>query len=101
MTFNIKVMSYQLKEKQIVRNMQELAAIPPGKYLINTINQHSYNVAQTDKDFADALRGGDYLLPDGMSIVKAAKFLNIQTQPERRIAGRDLFHFEMQRLEDI
>lgn len=78
--------------------MQELAEIPQGKVLINTINQHSYNVAQTDALFAEALRRGDFLIPDGMSIVKAAKRLGIKPQPTERIAGRDLFAFEMNRL---
>lgn len=93
-------MQYSLKDKALVCSIQELAEIPQGKVLINTINQHSYNVAQTDPLFAEALRNGDYLIPDGMSIVKAAKWLNIKPQPTERIAGRDLFLFEMQRLNE-
>lgn len=94
-------MAYRLSDKPLVRSMEELAAIPEGKILINTINQHSFNVAQTDQLFAEALRGGDYLIPDGMSIVKAAKWLKIETVPAERIAGRDLFHFEMRRLDGM
>lgn len=91
-------MPFSLNDKALVCSMQELAEIPQGKVLINTINQHSYNVAQKDELFAEALRNGDYLIPDGMSIVKAAKWLKVRTQPRERIAGRDLFLFEMERL---
>ena len=51
--------------------MEELQALPQGKLLINTINAHSYNTARKDRLFAEALEGGDALIPDGMSIVKA------------------------------
>ena len=91
--------------------MEELAGIPEGKVLINTINAHSYNVAQKDEAFAEALRTIDnsqltidngcvkYLIPDGASIVKACRWLKAKSQPKERIAGWDLFAFEMQRLE--
>ena len=38
--------------------------MPSGKVLINTINAHSYNTAQKDALFAEALLKGDYLIPD-------------------------------------
>ena len=79
---------------------QDLSSIPPGKFLINTINAHSYNVAQKDDDFAAALKKGDYLIPDGASILSACKFLKAVSRPKERIAGGDLFAFEMQRLNE-
>ena len=87
-----------LKSIAIVESKDQLMAIPKGKVLINTINAHSYNTAQKDALFADALRGGDYLIPDGASIVKACKWLKASSQPTERIAGWDLFVFEMDRL---
>ncbi len=87
-----------LSELELVGSKEELAAIPEGKVLINTINAHSYNVAQKDQEFAEALRGGDYLIPDGSSIVKACRWLKGKSQPKERIAGWDLFAFEMQRM---
>ena len=87
-----------LSELELVGSKEELAAIPKGKVLINTINAHSYNVAQKDQEFAEALRGGDYLIPDGSSIVKACRWLKGKSQPKERIAGWDLFAFEMQRM---
>lgn len=90
----------QLKELSLLESKEELNAIPPGKVLINTINAHSYNTAQKDERFAEALRNGDYLIPDGASIVKACHWLGCKSQPKERIAGWDLFVFEMERLNE-
>ena len=92
-------MSLQLKTLNIVCSLSELDRIPAGKILINTINAHSYNMAQEDEAFAEVLRKGDYLIPDGASIVKACRWLKAKSQPTERIAGWDFFIFEMQRLE--
>lgn len=89
---------FSLTHTPIVVSKDQLAQIPQGKVLINTINAHSYNVAQKDAVFAKALKGGDYLIPDGASIVKACRWLNADSQPKERIAGWDLFEFEMERL---
>lgn len=88
----------ELKKLDIVPNRAALAQIPVGKVLINTINAHSYNTAQKDELFAEALKKGDYLIPDGASIVKACRWLKAKSQPTERIAGWDLFSFEMERL---
>lgn len=83
----------------IVESQDALKYIPDGKVLINTINAHSFNVAQKDELFAEALAKGDYLIPDGASIIKACKLLKAKSQPKERIAGWDLFAFEMEKLE--
>ena len=119
----------KLSELDIVESREALRLIPDGKVLINTINAHSFNVAQRDELFAEALRtgfeppltpplrkegttnGGDplrkegttnvcvkYLIPDGASIIKACRMLKAKSLPKERIAGWDLFAFEMQRL---
>ena len=90
----------RLKEISIVESIRDLQNIPEGKALINTINAHSYNVAQKDVAFAEALCKGDYLIPDGASIVKACRWLKAKSQPKERIAGWDLFTFEMERIND-
>ena len=86
-----------LKNLDIVGSKAELASIPEGKTLINTINAHSYNTAQKDDLFAEALTKGDYLIPDGASIVKACGWVKAKSRPTERIAGWDLFVFEMER----
>lgn len=92
---------FSLKTIQLVENRDALRAIPPGKVLINTINAYSYNMALKDADFAAALEKGDYLVPDGMSIVKACRWLKAESRPEERIAGWDVFVTEMERLNAV
>lgn len=83
----------------ILESLAELSKVPTGKYLINTINAHSFNTAQKDELFAEALQNGDYLIPDGAGIVKACKWLKkCKSHPKERIAGWDLFEMEMNRL---
>lgn len=90
----------KLSELKIVESKEALKEIPNGKVLINTINAHSFNTAQNDALFAEALAKGDYLIPDGASVIKACSLLKAKSQPKERIAGWDLFEFEMQRLEE-
>lgn len=90
-----------LKDLRILESKDALFSIPQGKTLINTINAHSYNTALKDERFAEALSKGDYLIPDGASIVKACKLLKAKSRPKERIAGWDLFEFEMGRLNEI
>lgn len=87
-----------LKELSILCSKVDLLSLPSGKLLINTINAHSYNTARKDTLFAKSLQKGDVLIPDGISIVKACKWLKAQSLPQERIAGWDLFEFEMGQL---
>lgn len=89
----------KLKELNILPSQVTLRELPAGKLLINTINAHSYNTAQKDALFAEALLKGDVLIPDGASIVKACRWLKAKSQPSERCAGWDLFAFEMEHLE--
>ena len=91
-------MFLKLKELTLIESRKDLGNLPDGKLLINTINAHSYNTALKDSLFAKALISGNALVPDGASIVKACKWLNAKSQPKERIAGWDLFTFEMERL---
>ena len=90
---------FRLKNLNILGSKAELAALPEGKLLINTINAHSYNTARRDELFAEALTNGDVLIPDGVSIVKACRWIKAKSLPKERIAGWDLFEFEMNKLE--
>ena len=89
----------KLRNLNIIESKDALKDILEGKVLINTINAHSFTVAKNDKQFAEALKNGDYLVPDGASIIKACKLLKANSQPKERIAGWDLFSFEMENLE--
>lgn len=77
-------------------NLDELSS---SKQLINTINAHSYNVTLKDALFSEALQNSNKLMPDGISVVWAIKWLT--GQKIKKIAGADLFFYEMERLEAI
>lgn len=66
---------FRLKDLKILGCRAELALLPEGKQLINTINAHSFNTAKKDALFAEALACGDVLIPDGVSIVKACRWI--------------------------
>lgn len=82
-----------------------LDALPDKQLLINTLNAHSYNEACKDPVFAEALQKSDMLIPDGVSVVWAVKLLSaIRGKQQavsslKKIAGEDLFYWEMRRLE--
>lgn len=98
--YNLNIDMFRLKNLNILGSKAELAALPEGKLLINTINAHSYNTARKDGLFAEALTNGDVLIPDGVSIVKACGWIKAKSLPKERIAGWDLFEFEMNKLEE-
>ncbi|WP_345106344.1 WecB/TagA/CpsF family glycosyltransferase [Mucilaginibacter panaciglaebae] len=56
--------------------------------VINTINQYSYCMAEHDNHFKEALKNSDILLPDGVGIVAAAKFL--KGSLIKKVSGADL-----------
>jgi len=85
-----------IKDILLLQHLSDLKALPDQKLIINTINAHSFNVAQKDALFAEALINSDVLLPDGASIVKAVKWL--KDEKIERITGWDLFSFEMDKL---
>ena len=91
---------FSLKELDIQICRADLADLPDRKLLINTINAHSYNTAQKDELLAEALSQGDVLIPDGYSVVWACRWLKAKSKPVERIAGGDLFDFEMKRIEE-
>lgn len=86
----------KIKQLNIIKSKRDLESLPQSKCLINTVNANGFNLAQKDKLFHDALVNGDFLLPDGISIVYA--FSLLRKEKIERIAGWDLFIFEMERL---
>lgn len=73
-----------------------LQELPPEKQLITTLNAHSFNTVKNDPVFYQALQGSNILLPDGISVVMGARWL--QGKRINKIAGDDLFSYEMQRV---
>lgn len=64
--------------------------------LVNTINQYSYCVAENDEEFKTSLQKADVLLPDGVAIVLAVRFMdNIKI---KKIAGADIHLHCLQKL---
>ena len=89
-----------IKNLNLLCSRDELSKLPEGKLLINTINAFSYNNARGDILFEEALTKGDVLIPDGISIVRVCKWLKAKSQPKERIAGWDLFEYEMNKLNE-
>ncbi len=90
-----------LSTLNLIESKEALKDMPMGKIVINTLNAHSYNMAQKDAIFTKALVSSDYLIPDGGSIVKACHFIKASSRPKERIAGWDLFVFEMHQNESM
>lgn len=78
---------------------QPLSQINMQKALINTINAYSYNTVHEDDDFNRALQSSTVLLPDGISVVWAMRLLT--GEKFKKIAGADLFLYEMERINSI
>ena len=77
---------------------QPLKTLPDKeKLMINTINAYCYNLTQTDEVYRRALLDSNVLIPDGISIVWAIKWLT--GQKLSKIAGEDLFYYEMDRIQ--
>ena len=77
----------KLSDYSITSNFT-LEDIPNGRILVNTINAYSWVMADKDPLFKRALIESDYLLPDGVSITWAARFINKESVP--KFAGADL-----------
>lgn len=67
------------------------------KLIISTINPYSYLLAEKDKIFKEALLNSDIILPDGVGIVWATRYL--KNKKIKKIAGYDLFIHLMHLLE--
>jgi N-acetylglucosaminyldiphosphoundecaprenol N-acetyl-beta-D-mannosaminyltransferase len=77
----------------------KLEILSETKLLISTINAYSYNVSRGDSTFCQALHNSDILLPDGISIVMAIRWLT--GQKLKKITGADLFYYELARLQKM
>lgn len=74
-----------------------LSDLEDRKLIITTLNAHSYNVSREDPDFKESLMKSDVIIPDGVSVVIAMRW--ITGQKLKKIAGADLFFYEMARMQ--
>lgn len=70
-----------------------------SKLLVSTINQYSYCISEEDAAFKEALLNSDVLLPDGVGVVFASKWLN--GVKVKKIAGADFHDYQLKRLNAI
>ena len=89
----MKLMGYDVFDKTL--NELNLDIKKLNKFIINTINPHSYVVAKNDRLFQDALKSSDILVPDGSGIVLAANFIN--RKKIQKIAGADVHKFLLEK----
>jgi N-acetylglucosaminyldiphosphoundecaprenol N-acetyl-beta-D-mannosaminyltransferase len=73
--------------------------IPSTKTIINTINPHSWVMAERDDEFQSALMASDILLPDGVGIVLTARLLWHESFP--KMAGYDLHKMILKKLNEV
>ncbi|MDZ4294053.1 MAG: WecB/TagA/CpsF family glycosyltransferase [Hydrogenophaga sp.] len=60
-----------------------------GRRWFACLNPHSYAVALNDAPFAQALRAADWLVPDGVGVVHASRWLGGSIR--ERVTGSDVF----------
>ena len=65
-------------------------------FMVNTINQYSYCLANEDKEFKMSLQESDLLLPDGVGVVYAMNLLT--GRKIKKIAGADVHHHLLKEL---
>jgi len=75
------------------KSLHDLSA---DKILISCLNANSFNIIQKDKLFQSALQKSHIILPDGIAIVFASRFLT--GTKLKKISGHELFFHEMEQL---
>lgn len=74
-----------------------LKFLPSGKTIyVNTINQYSYCIANVNSTFKKALEWSDVLLPDGIGVVAAMRFLSGLVI--KKIAGAQIHGYLLRKL---
>ena len=78
---------------------QSLSELSNDKMIISCLNAHSFNILQIDKLYQSAIQKSDVILPDGIAIVYALRFLT--GMKITKISGHMLFAYEMDRLSQM
>jgi N-acetylglucosaminyldiphosphoundecaprenol N-acetyl-beta-D-mannosaminyltransferase len=78
---------------------QSLSELSNSKIIIICLNAHSFNILQVDELYQSALQKSEVILPDGIAIVYAMRFLTgIRL---KKISGHELFYYEMDKLNQM
>jgi len=82
-------MGYEIYDKKLEDLNLDIKRL--NRFIINTLNPHSYVMAKSDNFFREALKSSDILVPDGSGIVLATKFL--ENKNIKKIAGTDVHEY--------
>jgi N-acetylglucosaminyldiphosphoundecaprenol N-acetyl-beta-D-mannosaminyltransferase len=74
-----------------------LSELSTDKMLISCLNAYSFNTMQTDSSYKSAILKSDVILPDGIAIVYALRFLTGARL--KKISGHELFYHELSQLD--
>jgi len=87
--YAVDVMSSELCTDSVFHMLTESSERGKGCRWLACLNPHSYTVALEDGDFAEALNGADWLIPDGAGVVLASRILGGSIR--QRVTGSDVF----------
>lgn len=82
--------------QSLVADVVEMSKTTRDSLMLNCINPHSFVVAQKDEKFRTALKQSHWLLPDGIGVVLASKFMGLRIK--KRLTGPDVFNSVMKEL---
>lgn len=89
---NVPFLHYNISARGIegdARAALDMIKAKEKQKVVDTINAHSTCVAQDDKQFREALQKANLLIPDGQSVVLAARLLGHHVP--QRVSGYDFF----------
>ena len=93
---NDKLESIQILGFNVDSSLETLEIDHPSK-MVSTFNPHCYCVSKSDSQYRQALQQSEILIPDGIGVVWAIKFLTgIKI---KRIAGADLHKHLMMKMD--
>jgi N-acetylglucosaminyldiphosphoundecaprenol N-acetyl-beta-D-mannosaminyltransferase len=96
-----EILGYAIEARTADALVDEIATAIRGGgpcHWLACLNPHSYALARREAAFSAALRGADWLVPDGVGIVLASRVLGGQITA--RVTGSDVFERLHRRLND-
>jgi N-acetylglucosaminyldiphosphoundecaprenol N-acetyl-beta-D-mannosaminyltransferase len=75
----------------LIKDVLEGMAVSKACRTLYCLNPHSVVASRADTAYETALQRADWLVPDGIGVVGAARLLCGRSAPRRRITGSDVF----------